>query len=342
VRPVADLRPETLQVASLPENPVSRTATAALPQADVNPSGITFSPTRQWFNDIYKNWGQPRGAQDNYNNYGDVTPSASDQGGDQRQQRLNAARAIAENPAASVSDKLKAFTSLYNDLPKDANGRARITLKDGGQDREFTIERPKVGNVNLTQVFAKDDQGKDHVVLRAVERGEGRFERQRDRSGNNVEYVGRWWTQNQSNSTVSRTSDGAAPVVPPDRRRQPEGDPVVPPEGRRRRDPVVPPEGNPPRRDPVVPPEGNPPRRDPVVPPEGGQRRRDPVAPPDEGRRHRPRPPQEGDNGGRTFNGRTAVGAQPVLPAPADQLRLRTLQPGNGKSAPHGISAFGF
>jgi hypothetical protein len=138
---------------------------------------------------------------------------------------VDADSAVLTNPSASMADKAAATMRLYDALPKDDKGRAHIKLKDGDKEREFEIskETPKPG-VNVNAIFTKDEQGKDHPVLRWVDRG-GKLEQQKDGTGAQVDFRSNYAREKMQNSAIAKLA-GSSEVTPPDRkpeeRRKPE------------------------------------------------------------------------------------------------------------------------
>ena len=78
----------------------------------------------------------------------------------------------------SNADKLKAVHALH-----DA-GVEQFQLKDAdGTARTYTIKEEPLGNRTMVHLFAGGDDGKNHIVLRAVMDGSGEMHQERDRSG---------------------------------------------------------------------------------------------------------------------------------------------------------------
>lgn len=72
------------------------------------------------------------------------------------------------SPAASAEDKLKAVEALG----RAGQTSVEVVDKDGTK-RNLTIELEKAGKRTLVHLYANDDQGKEHVVLRGVKNADG-------------------------------------------------------------------------------------------------------------------------------------------------------------------------
>lgn len=133
--------------------------------------------------------------------------------------------AVIEDPKASFKQKAAAFAELYSRGEKGADGRVRVQLKDGGRAQEFVLERVDLGKgVQLMHVFAADADGKQHPVLRWVNR-QGTIEQQKNGTGK-VDYHGSWWGSHRNASNVAQYAERSgspsprppvvsAPEVPP-------------------------------------------------------------------------------------------------------------------------------
>lgn len=112
-------------------------------------------------------------------------------------ERTHAIRVL-ENSHPNIQEKLKKVAKLA-DL-----GETSVTLVDkNGIQRECRVEMEKIGNPGkektLIHLFATDERGKEHVILRGIKTENGDFEQQRDRNGNKVSYIGNWWTTHMNN-----------------------------------------------------------------------------------------------------------------------------------------------
>jgi hypothetical protein len=124
-----------------------------------------------------------------------VTPLTSEQ--------LVIAKEILAYHDGTVDQKVEAMVALYKAGTKDARGRVHVSLEDGGKTRTFEISKESVGkDVHLIEMYATDDGGNQHPVLRAVVRGEA-IEKQRDKNGDTVDFAGDWWSSHAKGSTVT-------------------------------------------------------------------------------------------------------------------------------------------
>ncbi len=98
-----------------------------------------------------------------------------------------------EKKLAAVEQLAKAGVTEFQ--MKDADGKT-ITCKAvvepvaAGSDRKYV------------HLFAIDDSGSQRIVIRAIGNG-GKYEKERDNSGNQVGYVGSWWSTNHPASAIS-------------------------------------------------------------------------------------------------------------------------------------------
>lgn len=133
---------------------------------------------------------------------------------DPKQQRIDKAKQALESPDATIKDKVQAMSSLYNDLEKGKDGRVHITLNDNGKARDFEISNDSAGkNVQLFHLATRDESGKAHPVLRAVERN-GEIEQQRHKNGQKADFRGDWWSANAQDSTVAKFRSGDSDMKP--------------------------------------------------------------------------------------------------------------------------------
>lgn len=101
---------------------------------------------------------------------------------------------ILENPKASPEDKLKAIEALH------AAGKEEIVLLDHGKPVRCRIAIAPVApgsDRNYVHLFAEDENGKERIVLRAIER-EGQYYRQVDAHGRPLNYIGDVWSGRES------------------------------------------------------------------------------------------------------------------------------------------------
>jgi S1-C subfamily serine protease len=146
----------------------------------------------------------------------DTASKPTDKAEQERQRRVQSNSDVLVNPNARIADKMHAAASLYNDLPKDEKGNAKINLKDGGNEHEsaFSIERSKVGDTTGLAIKGYDDQGRPQTALRATEKN-GHFLQPKNEEGKSLPFEGDWWSNNRQDSTLSqykeRTSQNLAP-----------------------------------------------------------------------------------------------------------------------------------
>jgi hypothetical protein len=100
------------------------------------------------------------------------------------------------NPAASAEDKLKAVEALG----RAGQTSVEVVDKDGTK-RNLTIELEKAGKRTLVHLYANDDQGKEHVVLRGVKNADGSWQQQQTEKGDAVGSYGTWWAKNMGDRT---------------------------------------------------------------------------------------------------------------------------------------------
>lgn len=107
-----------------------------------------------------------------------------------------APKEILINPAASAEDKLKAVEALG----RAGQTSVEVVDKDGTK-RNLTIELEKAGKRTLVHLYANDDQGKEHVVLRGVKNADGSWQQQQTERGDAVSSYGTWWANNMGDRT---------------------------------------------------------------------------------------------------------------------------------------------
>lgn len=114
----------------------------------------------------------------------------TEQSKDDNEKRSAAAMDVLENPKASSEEKLKAIMEL-----KEA-GRTEVELIDNGKRIRCRISVEPIASGsdrNYVHLFAVDENGKEQIVLRALEEG-GKFSRQ-----GAADYVGDRWSGRDSN-----------------------------------------------------------------------------------------------------------------------------------------------
>jgi len=103
---------------------------------------------------------------------------------------------------ASAQQKLQTVEALA------ASGKDHVTVTDkDGTKRELRLELEHQGNKTLVHMYA-DEGGKERVLLRGVDNGNGTFSHEKDGKGNDVGFNGSWWSQHMSNkSSLGGTGD---------------------------------------------------------------------------------------------------------------------------------------
>jgi len=140
-------------------------------------------------------------------------------GGDTGRQGMmeNAQKTLAD-PKASAADKLSTVEKLAE------GGVKNISVADAdGKMRDYKIDVEKAGNRSMVQLYGKDDKGRDQVVLRGIDNGDGSFSQQKDRSGREVGFTGTNWNKTEhGQSTVGSVGRGGAgeTAAPAERPRQ--------------------------------------------------------------------------------------------------------------------------
>lgn len=129
---------------------------------------------------------------------GDASKTASDTAAAEKLSALPkvsleapAPKAVLTNPAASAEEKLKAVEALG----RAGQTSVEVVDKDGTK-RNLTIELEKAGTRTLVHLYANDDQGKEHVVLRGVKNPDGSWKQQQTEKGDAVGSYGTWWSKN--------------------------------------------------------------------------------------------------------------------------------------------------
>lgn len=123
-------------------------------------------------------------------------------------ERAPSAADILSSASASAQDKLRAAESLA----RAGQSSIEIVDKDGSK-RTLSIELETAGRRTMVHVYAQDDQGKDHVVLRAVKNNDGSFEPEQSKNGEKVSYFGDWWSKNMADRTALVENAAAKPAA---------------------------------------------------------------------------------------------------------------------------------
>jgi len=147
-------------------------------------------------------------------------PAAPAQG-DAQKQIADAQQALLAPNVSSV-DKVRMMDYLFQSGVGTDQNPLQIRDRDGNV-RNYVIEEQQAGNGRtMVHLFAQDDQGERHVVLRGVMQQDGSVQQERDDQGRFVAIEGAWWKQNmadrsllvaQSSNTVDQT-DRTRPAPP--------------------------------------------------------------------------------------------------------------------------------
>lgn len=109
---------------------------------------------------------------------------------------------VLSDSSASAQSKLAAVEALA------AAGTKRVTIQDGEKTRECTIDVEKIGrNRKLVHLHADDDTGKSRVVLRGIANADGTFQKERDRNGREMSFVGDVWSSKMKTSSLTGADD---------------------------------------------------------------------------------------------------------------------------------------
>lgn len=112
------------------------------------------------------------------------------------------AQEVLTNPQASSQDKLQAVAALGR------CGAASVTLTDqDGTKRECRVELEQSGNKTLVHLFTQDQHGKERVILRGVDNGDGTFSREIGKGGREVSFTGTWWSSHMSGKSSLGCAD---------------------------------------------------------------------------------------------------------------------------------------
>ena len=96
-----------------------------------------------------------------------------------------------------------------------ASGVKHIELKDkDGSLRQFQIEMEKSGARTLVHLHCTEQDGRDRIVLRAVQNADGSLQQQTDRKGGKVDYLGTWWEKNMSDRSYLAKTELAQAQTP--------------------------------------------------------------------------------------------------------------------------------
>lgn len=113
------------------------------------------------------------------------------------QNRQNALKATLMDAAATPEKRL----SAANDLLKA--GVTNLKVDDNGVQRQLRLELDKsVPPKDMVHVWAKDERGKERIVLRGKDAGDGKFEQETGKGGRPVSFYGSWWNEKKAGKSV--------------------------------------------------------------------------------------------------------------------------------------------
>jgi hypothetical protein len=116
--------------------------------------------------------------------------------GDKQQQVEQAQRLLSSNRLSS-EQKLK----VADMLARAGVDHIQLPDKDGNW-RNYSIRTEQLGDKKIVNMFSQDEQGKDHVVLRALMGADGSVHHQKDKHGHEVNLEGDWWSRNMAGRTA--------------------------------------------------------------------------------------------------------------------------------------------
>lgn len=140
--------------------------------------------------------------------------------------KLSKPEDVLNDANASAQSKLAAVEALA------ASGKRKITIQDGDKTRECTIDVDKIGrDKKFVHMYATDDNGKSRIVLRGIVNADGSFQKERDRTGREMSFVGDVWSQKMKSSHLAGVED--ASYVPSKPRPEAGGDDKANPQSKR-------------------------------------------------------------------------------------------------------------
>lgn len=117
---------------------------------------------------------------------------------------------ILSNENASPQAKLKAAEKLYE------MGEKEIKLKDKESSRtvRLEVEQGESGK-KMVHVFAQDERGKEHVVLRGIDNGNGKFQHEVNENGKEQSFNGDWWAKHEKGKSNLAGKENGSIDIPP-------------------------------------------------------------------------------------------------------------------------------
>ncbi|GEM_PF-2598555 len=126
-----------------------------------------------------------------------------------QQADIERARQTLTDARASAGQSLNAVESLAR------AGVTDIQLADrDGTMRSYRVEQASLGGRTMVHLFARDDRGREHVVLRGLASGDGTYVRERGADGRFVDFQGSWWSQNMGDRSAVTAGRPVAPDAP--------------------------------------------------------------------------------------------------------------------------------
>lgn len=120
--------------------------------------------------------------------------------------RQEALKATLLDAAATPEKRLSAASDLVK------AGVTSLKVNDKGVERQLRLEIDKATSPkDMVHVYANDERGKERVLLRGKDAGQGKFEPESDKRGNAVSFYGSWWSDKKAGKSVfadPATSDG--------------------------------------------------------------------------------------------------------------------------------------
>lgn len=121
--------------------------------------------------------------------------------------RQEALKVTLLDAAASPEKRLSAASDLVK------AGVTSLKVNDKGVERQLRLEIDKATSPkDMVHVYANDERGKERVLLRGKDAGQGKFEQESDKRGNAVSFYGSWWSDKKAGKSVfADPANGAAP-----------------------------------------------------------------------------------------------------------------------------------
>lgn len=110
---------------------------------------------------------------------------------------------VVTSDKASAEERLKAIEELGK------QGITSFAFQDkNGHSRTLRVELEKAGSHQMVHLYATDDSGKERIVLRGIDNGDGSFSHEKNRRGHSVSLYGAWWeTHMNRRSRLGQATD---------------------------------------------------------------------------------------------------------------------------------------